>query len=801
MPHRLTISILFLALSTTAFGQDACQTLNSDASAAPQINLDTLSLPEYYRHWNWVPNDMLPSDARCQTSPGCEGRFIEPARDWIGADQDPATAPLNVASDTIESVGDQATMTGDVQLRKGNLSLDAGYAQYRRSDSTVLLRDNVTLRQPGVMMRGQFALIDTNRGLGELEQAEILSYDSGARGAAGRIARSDFGRFELSDASYTQCTPDNETWSLHAKEIELDFESGRGVAKGTSIRVYDIPVFYTPYLNFPVDDRRATGFLFPTFGLANNQLDISTPYYLNLAPNYDLILTPRFIEERGEALESEFRYLNGISEWGIKTSYLPEDQQKGEDRWLLDIQEKGFFSDSWSSEVDYTRVSDEDYFDDLGLANLEVKRSTHLNQQAQLSFLNNSWAARVEVQRYQTIAAVEDPYRKLPQIGLQYRAPARNFQLEPSMELEYTYFDHNDSVEDGGNQITGQRLYGTVGASFPMRWRWGFIKPSLESRNVAYELVDADLVGAEENPNASSTQGSIDAGLFFERPLTVAGSDLTQTLEPRLFYRYAEFTDQSDQPDFDTAALTFTYQQLFRSSRFTGHDRLDDADQLTVGVTSRFIEHGAGREFLTLSVGQLYYFSDGEVQLPGDPIRDASNSDIATQVRLLPSERQSFSIDMLMDARQGVINQSNLSYHQRGDSGALLNVAYTFRREGNQFGGLEDDVMQAEASVSVPVNNQWKLFAKTHYDFEDNRPVENLVGAEYQNCCWLTRVVYQRALEPDDNNLSNNTVAGNSGTEVNSAVLVEFQLKGLGGLGTAVTSVLKESIFGYQADE
>lgn len=796
---RLSLLSLLAALSGTAFAQ-VNTTADCGSTNASALNIGTSDLPAYYQHWHWVPNSHLSEASKCGLTPGCQGRFIEPVRDWDGADKTPLRAPLNVSADTIESIGAKATMTGDVQLRKGDLSLDAGYAQYNRSNSTVMLRDNVVLRQPGILLRGQFAQIDTNKGFGELEQAEILSFDTGARGTAGRISRPSYSHFELEQASYTQCTPDNETWSLHADSIELDYDSGRGVARGTTIRVYDIPVFYSPYLNFPVDERRATGFLFPSFGIADSSLDISTPYYLNLAPNYDAIITPRFIEQRGEALETELRYLNKYSKWAVNTSYLANDKKDDIDRWLLGVSEEGYLNDSWGTEIDFTKVSDDEYFSDLGLANLAVKRSTHLNQQAAVNYNSDDWTGRIEVQRYQTIAAVEDPYQKLPQLRLNYQSPAKNFQLEPSMEFEYTQFDHRDKLRDGGTRVTGQRLFGTAGASLPMRWRWGFIEPAFKSRHVSYELEDANLAGIDGSPSADSSLFSIDSGLYFERELTISDQNWTQTLEPRLFYRYSEYEDQSDQPDFDSSALTFTYQQLFRDTRFTGHDRLDDANQIAIGISSRFINNEAGREVLTTSIGQLHYFDDGKVQLPGDLERKSSNSDLAGQVRILPSDNSWVSVDILYDARQGVLNQSNLSYHQRSDSGLLFNTGYTFRREGNNLGGLENDVKQGDISLSLPLNDQWKLFAKTQYDFEDDRPVENLIGAEYQNCCWLTRIVYQRALEPDDNNGSN--VSGvNTGTQNNSAVLIEFQLKGLGGLGTAVTSVLKDSIFGYLSDE
>ena len=215
-----------------------------------------------------------------------------------------------------------------------------------------------------------------------------------------------------------------------------------------------------------------------------------------------------------------------------------------------------------------------------------------------------------------------------------------------------------------------------------------------------------------------------------------------------------------------------------------------------MGVSSRFIDNEIGREFLSVSVGQLYYFDDGRVQLPGDPVRKSSNSDVASQLRWSPNRYHSVDADLLYDARQGKLNQTNLRYHIETENGSMINLGYSIRREGNEYGGLDNDVRQVDASAVIPLNNQWKLFAKTQYDFEDNRPLENLVGVEYENCCWLTRFVYQQALEPENDSASNTI-----DTRTNSAYLVEFQLKGLGGLGTAVTSVLQESIFGYQTNE
>ncbi len=706
----LLFSLISLGTSAPAHSQGSCSALSSD-----NIKVNYSALIPYYRHWFWVPDDILGIPSDCHRAPGCQGRFVEPPRNWAGADLDPAIAPLEVSAENIESLNDSATMRGDVELRKGNLSLDAGYARYNRSNGHISLRDNVVLSQPGFILRGQTADLDTQNALGEMRQAEILSFETGARGTASRIARPSYGQFLLEGASYTQCTPDNETWSLHAGSIELDYESGRGVARNTAIKIQNIPVFYTPYLNFPIDDRRATGFLFPTLGFSDNRLDLSLPYYLNLAPNYDMTLAPRYIEKHGAALESRFRYLSRYGEWDLQSSYLANDEQTDESRWLLGLSEEGYFNSQWSSYIDYTRVSDPDYFLDLGLSSVSVKRSTHLNQQARLQYYSENWRGLLEVQQYQTIAAVEDPYQKLPQLSLFYQSPTRNFQFEPEFELEYSRFDHRESYSNGGNKVTGDRLYNSIGASLPMRWSWGFVEPAIRNRHVVYQLDNADLAGVSASPSTNSPQLTVDSGLYFERQLEFRYHPLKQTLEPRLYYRYSEYQDQSQQPDFDSAALTFNYQQLFRDSGFTGHDRLDDANQLTLGLTSRFIDTGQGREFLSASLGQIFYFDDGRVQLPGDPVRKGSNSDVAGQLRLYSSRNSSISADVLVDARHTTMNQSNISYHRQGDNGSLLNLAYTFRRDGNQFGGLADDSTQLAASDRHTHTNQWQLFARRQH--------------------------------------------------------------------------------------
>ncbi len=736
--------------------------------------------------WHWVDQRYLSPSQRCDLAPGCRGRYIEPARDWPNADESPRTAPLQASALRSRLQGDYVSFDGEVELRKGNLSLEAGRAEYRRDSNALTLADGVTLRQPGVLLRGESANIDTSSGLGELRQARFLSYDAGARASAEKIERPSPLRLKLKNASYTQCSPDNETWSIKARRIELDYASGRGVARDARVQVHGVPVLYSPWLDFPVDDRRSTGLLWPSLASSDGGLDLSVPYYINLAPNYDMTLTPRHLEARGDMLESEFRYLDRHGNWELAAAYLDDDKQLNRDRWLGSLREQGQIDQHWQTSIDYSRVSDDDYFRDLGIASLAVKRSTHLNQRAAVEYLGERWRSALKLQQYQTIADVDEPYRKLPQWQLSYRPTVDNFALEPILLLDITRFDHKDSVASGGSEITGERAYSEAGLRLPMHWRAGYLAPAVKLRDLRYSL-DGSSSG---NPETHVWQASLDAGLFLERPL--AGGRWTQTLEPRLFYLFSEQeTEQDSQPDFDTATLDFSYRQLFRDTRFTGYDRLDDADQLAVGLKSRFIDRDAGREWLSLALGQLFYFDERRVQLPGDPVASDANSEIAAEARLYPSANSWISADLLWDSHDELLTQSNIAYHYRGANNSLYNLGYSMRRNQALSDALTAPVEQVDASIALPLDAQWQLFSRWHYDIRAHHSLENLVGLSYQNCCWIVRAVYQRSVEPDSSD-------GSNALTTDEAILLEFQLKGLGGLGDKIASVLEETIFGYR---
>lgn len=748
--------------------------------------------------WDWVPlsraNEAeIPAGACCRPGRVCDGVYLEPEADWPDAESQPEQVPTRANAAESEWRGDTVTLTGNLEVTRGNMKLTADGGQLDRSRNLVKLRGAVEIRQPGLVLTGDAADIVTGSGQGDVLNARFLAYETGARGTAAVLTRAADDVLELEEASYTQCSPDDEDWQLRARHITLNRATGRGLARGTTLRVGNIPVFYTPYMNFPIDDRRQTGFLWPTIATSDGGLDLSAPLYLNLAANYDATLAPRYIASRGAMLESELRYLNRYSNWRFAGAYLPDDDDYGDDRWLGGVYQAGRYG-PFSTGIDYTRVSDHDYFEDLSLSSLDVRRQTHLAQSAWSDFYHEQWSARILVEQFQVIDLfVAEPYRKLPQISVSRMGGGTNFNLDYSLYAEATAFENRDSIGDGGPFVTGNRFYAEPGISFPMRWRAGYIEPALRLRHVSYDLKDT-RPGASRTPSATVPLAIVDAGLFFERELSAG---YYQTLEPRFYYLHSDFDDQTDQPIFDTSPVTFNYQQLFSSRRFVGRDRLEDFDQLSTGLTSRYISP-TGREILSASIGQIIYFDDRQItllNLPGnEPERSRSN--VAAQLNWQPSDPVWATANALWDPDRGAVDQGSFYLHYEPDGRALYNFGYRYRRETLEIVTLSEEIDQLDASTVLPLSNRWRLFARWNYDLNDNRSIENLFGLEYEDCCWRVRMAYQAAIDGEE--LDELGIVRGKEDEV---FLLEFQLKGLGSIGQKMSGMLEESIWGYRERE
>jgi LPS-assembly protein len=740
--------------------------------------------------WDWQPKQQLEDPTACRT--GCDGTFVEPAANWPDADQHPDEAPLRAESQQSITEGDVITLQGDVRISQGHQMIKADDAVLNRSKNELQLSGNIEIRQPKQLIRGESAHIDTETNLGVIQQARFVKHDAHFHGTAKQAERIAEQVIALDDAMFSQCVPEDQDWVMKSSSMVLNSETGRGVAKHAKLYVGDIPILYTPYISFPIDDRRATGFLFPTLGSGSSGFDLTTPYYLNLAPNYDATLAPRYIADRGFMAETEFRYLSPYDMWELSGSHLSSDDVTGEDRWLASVEEDGRFGTNWSTKIDYTKVSDDEFFDDFTLNSIDARRQTHLLQQASLSYGSQNWLSTLRVVDYQTIDDNDEPYKRLPQLTISNRGKPGNFAPDFLFTGEFTEFDIDDDTEE-----TGQRLYTEAGISYPMRWAPGFVIPTVKVRHLDYDL---DRVNNNQNDAPSTTVplATLDMGLIFERNTQFFGSgSYLQTLEPRLYYFYSDYENQDGNPDFDTTRLTFTYQQLFRDTRFSGHDLLDDANQLSLGVTTRYINNRSGDEILSASIGQIFYFEDRRIEAEDtqDEItsqNQLSNSNIAGGLQFQPHQQFWTTTDLLWDSRQNNLNEAGVGMHYRSDANAIYNLGSRYRRAGATNSGSDTrDLKNIDGSMALPFAEQWSLFARYQYDLEENRSAEELFGLEYNSCCWTGRIVYQRAITDEDEVNPNNI-------ERDNIVVFEFQLKGMGSLGSTTKSLLEESILGYQ---
>lgn len=740
---------------------------------------------------DWVPREQLPEQVEQKTPGYCSGAYVEP--DYLAEELrnvDPATQPILGSSIESETTEDgRSTLTGDVVIRQGYRQVKSNTAVIDREAGTTEIDGEARYREPGVLLIGQHTHINMETKAVTIKDAEFVAHGTHMRGTAKQLNHDQDGLIHVSKGKVTHCEPGVNTWALTGSKIRLDREKGTGVAKHATLKVKNVPVFYTPYLQFPIDDRRKSGFLFPQLGQSDDGIDFAAPYYFNIAPNYDATFTPRYISDRGAMGEVEFRYLHKNNKGIIGGAYLEgDDEFNGEDRWLGSVEHKGRLFNKISTYIDYATVSDDDYFSDLG-TDLSVSSQTHLHRIGQASYSGKYWNVLARLQGYQTldelIADQSKPYDRLPQIRLNLNYPHERSGLEFGLETEYVYFDRDNDNLTGLQRAIGHRMRAIPSISWNLEWPFAYIKPTVKYKYTKYSLDDLDST-FDDSPDLSTPLYSLDTGIFFERDMSLFGDALTQTFEPRLFYlKVPEEEDQNLIPDFDTSELTFSYNQLFREDRFVGGDRIGDADQLSVGLTTRIIED-SGFERLRASIGQIYYFEDRLVTLAGLPDASDKTSESAYAAEIKFALRSGWRLlgDIEWDPDLERTNESSLNLRYSSDSNHIFNIGYRIRADRQQ---LE----QSDFSLVWPLSDRWRIFTRWNQDLIRDRIVEALAGLEYQSCCWNIRIAARRWINDDD-------LFRADEVEEKDGIYIQFQLKGLAGIGQSLEGILKNSIPGYQ---
>ncbi|MGB3746888.1 MAG: LPS assembly protein LptD [Rhodanobacter sp.] len=718
-----------------------------------------------------------------------------------------ATAPARVTARHVDSA-DQSVyhLSGDVLLQRADQQLQADTLDYNDTTTDYDARGNVRYQEAGQLLAASHLRGNTNASRGIADDVRYQMLESRGNGVARQGQMLDAERTRYSMATYSTCDVGHHVWEFRAKSISIDKASGVGVARDATMRLGNVPFLYLPYFSFPVDDRRKSGFLYPTLGNTSRAgFQISTPYYLNLAPNYDATLDPRYYSRRGPLLAGEFRYLVPGSKGQLNVEYVPDDRGKsdgladttGKSRYLVNFSDRTALWDGWSFSGTYNHVSDASYLYDYGNA-MSQKPVYNLRSGAAISGSGKWWDASFGATTYEnTNPFATDsslPYRKLPYALFSMEVPLTRW-LQTGVDTSAVVFRKPGYVE-------GQRedLYPYLTADFGSA-AW-FVRPRLAWRYTAYQLEDGyqnygrsgRLTGSatspftEQSPTRSLPIVSLDSGLMFDRSTSLFGTHYTQTLEPRVYYLYVPYRDQGNLPLFDTNLMSFDYWQLFSTNQFSGADRQMDANNVTAALTTRLLDDN-GVERLSASIGQIRYLSRQRVLGT-----DWTGSAYVAQLDLQLNDRWRVNSSWQWSPNSRAVEAATFGLQRRlGDAG-IVNLAYHYRR-----GRLE----QYSASAVYPLSDRWRLFGawafapaiETPYQLPRGT-VDAMLGVEYDSCCVTLRLVGRNYV--NQAYYGTKPIPGRDTNQRDNAVMFEIVFKGLGSTGGQIDPLLRRDILGYQ---
>ncbi|SIT71070.1 LPS-assembly protein [Ectothiorhodosinus mongolicus] len=674
--------------------------------------------------------------------------------------------------------GGISELIGNAEAHQDARSIYADRIEYDEAQGRVDAFGNVQLDVASELsITGPEGFIFLETLQGEFREAEYFLYPRHARGEADLIEPRGENRTRLTRASYTTCDPGRNDWLLRASRVDLNQETGRGVARNAWLSFYRVPLLYTPYVDFPIDDRRKSGFLIPSFGNSTSTgTDIEIPYYLNLAPQRDATIAPRYMQRRGTMLRTEYRYLTSASSGQLELDYLPNDSVYNDDRSLFAWQHRWDISPRLGFSTFGSTVSDPEYFDDFA-DSLNITSATHLERRADLNYRGNGWSLLARAQDYETIdpsiAGRSRPYKRLPQIQWRSSGGFAGSDLDYRLDAEWVAFDRRDS-------LTAQRTDVTYGLSWPQRAPGWFFTPKASYRLTHYALnnIEADnaFASGDDSLSRALPTVSLDGGLFFDR---FFGEQRLQTLEPRLFYTYTPFRDQDDIPRFDTSRFGFSFDQMFNEQRFSGADRVGDTNQITTALTTRVINLDSGIEEFRASLGQIHFLSDRRVGLGSNQIETESASSYIGEAAWRPWRSVSVRTTAQWDKNWEQIEQGTTQLQYRPDQQRVLNLAHRYRRDNQE---------QVDFSAAWPLGSRWTAVGRWSYSLRDQEDLEAFAGLEYRSCCWAVRLLGRRIL------------TANTEEPYNEGVFLQLIFSGMGSLGDPLGELISEGVLGYETD-
>ena len=757
----------YIVLACTAFHVNAGQAVIDIHKTDSDIHNNK------YHYQGWVPRELIPHETmRELVPPVCHGTYFSFTDD--NAQLKPDHVYITGDSAAIDSDG-VTQLSGSIKIYTVDGKLFADKAEVNESTGIVMAEGHIRLYYRNLYFFGDNFWLNSHTGEMRMDGVDFVAPESRQKFQISMLVRDTEGVFYLDKASYSTCEPDSQAWRIYGSDITLDYEEGWGTIVHAILYVGKIPVFYFPWFRFPLDNRRHTGLLIPEVVFSNEGgWYYQQPIYLNLAPNYDATLYPRYYNERGLLVDAEARLLTEYSYNRLIGSGINDAITE---RWRS---HRGFYHTGgvnlpFRSRVDYTEVTDALYYQDLNTSLLDSS-GNFLQQLADIDTGYKSLSFRLGSYDLQPIGVnVTTGYARLPEAEVRWsdrfglalmEVSSLYSNLEPRRHTEFTLSEITD-----GKKVSAQRRHDTVKVGISWNPSYGFVRGQLLLYNTHYQLKN-QLKDVDDVLDRQVQASTIDLGLYFDRSVNVAGAAYFQSLEPRLFMLHANYVDQNDIPSFEASEPRFNYDSLFRSNRFQGIDRIGDAQDISYSVTTR-LKNDKGYEFFWFGIGQTYYGASRKVTLQADDdaTRDSIRytrdvSPIATRAKITLGRRMNLTSDYVFDheLKQSLLNQWN--FQHRWSLRTLYNLGYNY-----SFNETSKDIANEQAYVSgvAQATVHWAVFGRYYYNLKTYYAQESILGFEYESCCWRVRAgAFQKNESADD-------------PEPSIGFFIQFHLKGLSG--------------------
>jgi LPS-assembly protein len=716
---------------------------------------------------------------------------VNPIEAALRRDPGAISGDIYTRSDSLSSTGEETVLTGNVDVRFGTREIQADRLTYLRDSNTFNVSGAVRYHDPMVRLAGDSGHYGADGASFSHAQFEFLKQPG--HGTAERISMSPDNVLTLRQVTYTNCPAQRADWQVRARDLVLDTNTSRGVGHAAIVDFEGVPILYLPWISFPLNETRQSGFLFPDLGTSGRSgASLGVPWYWNIAPNQDATFTPTYYSLRGAALGSEYRLLTENSRGSIVANYLPYDRDYGSERnsvTVLDQTQLG-----WNTRVDLVAqsVSDTEYFEDFTLGSQSTS-TPFLPRSIALVHHDDIWNLKAQMIGYQTLddtlPVFQRPYIELPDLSASALwAPLPWPVLKTGFNSELVDFTRADG-------LAAWRLDAQPQLGLDLSGPGYFLRPNVAWDYTRYALRDVDT--PDTSPTRSLPILDVDTGLQFERAGT-ADTPRNITLEPRLMYVYIPYRDQNALPVFDTAMPDPNLIELFRPNRFVGLDRIGDANEVTLGLTTQIFDSTNGARFLSATVGQTYYLTPPRVTLPlpltqpgvtatglattgvsTTPATPTSNqtSSLIGEVILTAWRHWNLHIDVASNSTLSGVERSEVTLQYLASTKQVANVSYRYE---------QGQLQQADVSTAWPIGTHWDAYARAVYSLLNRESIEDFFGFQYHGSCWGVRLVAQRSLT---------TRTG----EQDTGVSLQLELNGLSSVGSGVSAFLEQSIQGYSA--